>query len=466
MSLRGIRLRNFRGFRDTSLELAPLTVLLGPNSAGKSSFGHALAAMAHANREYSTGLATLTPLQRKRDEWPIDLGATLDLRTRDGVGPVCIDLMVDHGTVEFGFGEIHDRPDLVLSSLAHPSDEQNATPLEIQEQTTPRNSEQISAIIRFDKVVGALDPAIRLKRLNEVQWKDGDKDATVLLQGLVLKAVNHHPGGTPRVVSVPVANELTTLFQSLTYLRPNRNPPSRRYTEVIGTVQPIGYSGEFTSGIFHGERANAVSYLRPPNTPKTLQEAQTFPRTWSATEESLEKAVSWWLAHFNLAQNFNTVSLTGSSGEISMRVSLHDKDPHDITEVGFGVSQIIPIVVAGLLQRTDSLFIVDLPEAHLHPRPQGLVADFFCSLALSGRNVLVETHSELFFHRLRLRAAQDARLAEKIAVYFIDAPSHGLCSTPRRVGLDAEGEVRWPEGFLQEAWELETQIQALRAPRS
>lgn len=68
----------------------------------------------------------------------------------------------------------------------------------------------------------------------------------------------------------------------------------------------------------------------------------------------------------------------------------------------------------------------------------------------------------MFFHRLRLRAAQDPELMTKIAVYFIDAPTDGGCSTPRAVGLGYEEELRWPEGFLQEAWETETQISAVR----
>ena len=149
-----------------------------------------------------------------------------------------------------------------------------------------------------------------------------------------------------------------------------------------------------------------------------------------------------------------------------MRVSPKGQSKHDITEIGFGVSQVIPVLVAGLLQPEDSLFIVDLPEAHLHPRPQSAIADFFCSLALSGRTSLVETHSEMFFHRLRLRAAQDPRLMDNIAVYFIDPPKDGFCSKPRPVGLGFEEELRWPEGFLQEAYETEMQINAIRQARN
>jgi hypothetical protein len=53
-------------------------------------------------------------------------------------------------------------------------------------------------------------------------------------------------------------------------------------------------------------------------------------------------------------------------------------------------------------------------------------------------------------------------LIDKIAVYFIDPPADGVCSMPRPVGLRFEDELRWPEGFLHEAWETETQIKVAR----
>ena len=115
------------------------------------------------------------------------------------------------------------------------------------------------------------------------------------------------------------------------------------------------------------------------------------------------------------------------------------------------------------MQADDSLFIVDLPEAHLHPRPQAELADFFCSLAMSKRSVIVETHSEMFFHRLRLWAALSQELADRIAVYFVDPPGpDNLCREPRRVGLEFQDELKWPSKFLQEAWEVEAQIKAVR----
>src|ERR1700678_3044726 len=105
MSINSIELRNFRGFEKAAIDLKPLTVLLGPNSAGKSAFGHALAAMSHAHKVFAgTPQATLTPASTDADNWPVDLGQLSDLRTEGASGPVVIALGTSDGPVEIGFG--------------------------------------------------------------------------------------------------------------------------------------------------------------------------------------------------------------------------------------------------------------------------------------------------------------------------------------------------------------------------
>src|SRR6266480_4117021 len=103
MSIQAIRLQNFRGFSDASIALKPLTVLLGPNSAGKSAFGHAVAAMAHAQWLHHGGnRATLTPRSAKDSgEWPIDLGTLEDLRTAGTMDRAIVGLLTSDGWVKF-----------------------------------------------------------------------------------------------------------------------------------------------------------------------------------------------------------------------------------------------------------------------------------------------------------------------------------------------------------------------------
>jgi predicted ATPase len=478
MNIKFIRLQNFRGFQDAEIELKPLTVLLGPNSAGKSSFGHALAAMAHAHNIYAAGApgpVSLTPPAEYAHTWPVDLGKTSDLRTVGAKDPVRIGLKMSSGDLlELGFGGLQYDPNLLISYILHPSGEHGlsastSSPTVVSgEKSASTVSSARPAIVPSPDAQSSFIPIpeiiapIILNRIDEAMWQGDKKDWKVVLKGLSVLGVENVTGS--RTLRGTARDSLSSLLENLTYLRATRERPSRGYRDDLEKPQEIGYSGEKTPSILFrdGNKSLLTPYVVPPVIPNTIDEARKSDPDWKVKQGTLREALNDWLVRLDLATHIEIVQQTGASKDLQMRVTPKGQTPHDITEIGFGISQVIPVLVAGLLQPKDSLFIVDLPEAHLHPRPQGAIADFFCSLALTGRSCLVETHSEMFFHQLRLRAAMDPSLMENIAVYFIDQPKDGFCQKPRLVDLGYEGELTWPDGFLREAWETETQIYAVR----
>jgi predicted ATPase len=473
MTVQKLQLRNFRGFGKAAIELNALTVLLGPNSAGKSSFGHALSAMSYAQWLRSgSNQATLTPEHVKAaEEWPIDLGLRSDLQTHRAEGRVYVDLLTRDGWTAFGFGGLEPHiPDLRLTYVKYPQRmEQSGTApasLETLPQPSPQTQSASGPVVRVD-----LDPdrnALELMRINEVDWTTREQRKTsVGLNGFLLETVRHE-SGTELLVSGRAREDIQQLLSNLTYLRATRKRPARGYEQGTGKPQSIGYAGEWTPSILHTRALDPVSFAKPPAIPNTVEEAaKQLNAPWEVRNDALAPGTCYWLEHLGLAARVETLDSTQQPGRIETRFTvIPDAASHDVTEVGFGLSQVLPILVGGLIQRESGLFIVDLPEAHLHQRPQAELADFFCSLALSGRSAIVETHSEMFFHRLRLRAAMNNDLAAKITVYFLDPPtSEGLCLEPRKVGLGFEDELRWPAKFLQEAWEAEAQIKAVREAR-
>jgi predicted ATPase len=480
MSLEAIRLENFRGFSDASIELKPLTVLLGANSSGKSSFGHALAAMAHAHsRDEGTLQASLTP-HSDPAEWPVDLGTLDDLRTQGALGPVYIELVTSKGTVKWGFGldsVKSETRDLIVSYIEWPKalEFSGTKPADTLPPPIPQ-LEEAKITIPTGNLVLHQGATAHLKnkshrtfdRLNLQQWREvpGDTQTTVVLRGLILNTAMH-AAGTSVELNNEVLNETRKIFDSLTYLRAIRNRPIRAYDESrIRSRQAIGYAGEKTALVLHKRGNEQLIVKLPPPIPNHSSEVtDLMDKAWEERSFTLNEAAGAWLQHLQLANSITTVQSEIDSSIHKVRITLPGQQSHDITEVGFGVSQVLPVLVAGLLQPKDSLFIVDLPEAHLHPRPQAELADFFCSLALSDRSVLVETHSEMFINQLRLRAEMTPGLMDKIAVYFIDPPENGRCSQPRPIDLSSEGELRWPAGFLQESWEIETRISSVREAR-
>lgn len=471
MSLRGIRLRNFRGFANAALELKRLTVLLGPNSSGKSSFGHALVAMTHAHRRYrGTPQATLTPRKSDVEDWPVDLGELRDLRTTGTSGPVIVDLTTSVGLIKIGFG-VGSMASLVPSYFNIPQSQEKGTgPIRRPSAAKiGRETETIQgAATHFPqetKSTFLIDrPEIELRRINEVQWEEGGVPSVVILEGLLPRGFAHE-GGTSRPVNREALNELEALFDNLTYLRATRRRPHRTYQKGTGDHQRIGYEGEWVATILQDK--GDVVYASLPELPRVAKPPSKNTDRVSLKHEPLPTAVRAWLTHLGLARSIESVSVgKDDPSRLQLLVTLPGQDRHNLSEVGFGVSQVLPVLTAGLLQPRESLFVVDLPEAHLHPKPQAELADFFCSLALSGRYTLVETHSELFFHRLRLRAEMIPDLRNEIAVYFLDGcKDESGCKPPRPIGLRIDEEPDWPIGFFQEGWDMEVQISSLRRAR-
>jgi predicted ATPase len=479
VSINKIRLRNFRGFSNFTLDLKPLTVLLGPNSSGKSSFSHPLAATSHCQKLYSGRRdASLTPRNaQEADSWPVDVGGHHDLVTHGFREKVYVDLLTSEGWTEFGFGLLPTSPNnLMLShfacpqnldvTAASPSDARPVPPESVKVEV-PSGPSKSGARTDTSLLSDVKDSRLILERINEQQWKHAGEDALVGLDGLLPIALQHSTG-TEFKLNRKALDEVKFLLDTLVYLRASRKRPSRGYQYFRAEKQSIGYAGERTASVLFNRGSQVEEFLCPPPRASDISE-KTGSILWPVEMLSLGGAVAKWLEHLQLAHQVAALESARYGSEyIDMRVGLKDGGPsRDLTEVGFGVSQAIPVIVAALLQPRDSLFIVDLPEAHLHPTPQGEMADLFCSLAMYGRSALVETHSEMFFHRLRLRAAMQPELMGRIVVYFVDAPkSDGTCSEPREVGLNFEEELRWPAGFLQEALDSEIQIRSVRQART
>jgi predicted ATPase len=123
------------------------------------------------------------------------------------------------------------------------------------------------------------------------------------------------------------------------------------------------------------------------------------------------------------------------------------------------MSQVLPILVMSLLAETRSLLLYEQPEVHLHPAVQSRLGDFFLGVIATGKQCVVETHSEHLVTRLRLRAAQDTdrNVAEDVLTYFVDRPAGG--SRYRALAMNEYGVFpEWPKGFFDEAEENATAI--------
>lgn len=131
------------------------------------------------------------------------------------------------------------------------------------------------------------------------------------------------------------------------------------------------------------------------------------------------------------------------------------------SEVGAGISQVIPVIVAALEPR-GGMTMIEQPELHIHPKLQTNLGDLFI-VACARRQFLIETHSEHLILRALRRIREtsagqtpdgDPRFTpEKLSVIYVEATPEG--TTFKRLGVDETGEFvdRWPNGFFDERFE-------------
>lgn len=255
--------------------------------------------------------------------------------------------------------------------------------------------------------------------------------------------------GSPRAVTQGANFIVEYLKLGVRYLGPLRNEPRPVYPlEALENTTDVGYRGEHTAAVLELNGSTNIKYI-PSSTFN-----DDLPR-FATIRSTLREAVVDWLAYMGVADDV-VAQEEGVFGN-SLRVTTSGlSQHHDLTNVGVGVSQVLPIIVSCLLAPASSLLIFEQPELHLHPRVQARLADFFLSIAIGGRQCILETHSEYLIERFRRRIAEsDSQKVENIlGVYFVERENGESQFHPVRVSKYGAIE-NWPKDFFDQS-QIET----------
>jgi predicted ATPase len=230
---------------------------------------------------------------------------------------------------------------------------------------------------------------------------------------------------------------LEQLLGRLHYLGPLRDYPSRSYT----------WSGEVPSdaGQF-GERA--VEALLAARDRK-------LSRAYKARSEPFEAVIARWLRQMGLIEEFETRPIAQHRKEYEVIIRTQgSKHRVNLTDVGFGLSQVLPVLVECFYVPANSTVILEQPEIHLHPKVQSALADLSIEAIQAreqgeARNIqlLVESHSEHFLRRLQRRIAEGAISPQDTALYFCTPGAEG--SRIEHLEVDRFGNIQnWPSDFF------------------
>ncbi|MBU4682937.1 DUF3696 domain-containing protein [Cedecea davisae] len=178
----------------------------------------------------------------------------------------------------------------------------------------------------------------------------------------------------------------------------------------------------------------------------------------NSESDQLIHQVELWLKEISPNINLNTNSLLNTdfvSIQYQFATKLGRSESYRATNVGFGISYILPVIVMCLSSSPGDILIIDTPEAHLHPRGQSKIGELLANTAADGVQVILETHSDHVINGIRRQAAKRKLLADDTSFYFFTlAAGEEITSPYSKIyspKLDQNGMFdKWPDGFFDE----------------
>lgn len=158
-----------------------------------------------------------------------------------------------------------------------------------------------------------------------------------------------------------------------------------------------------------------------------------------------------------IGENYSLI-VESNDGALKIKIEeeLQKKQKYSITEVGFGFSQIIPIIAMILLSNENDVLLIENPEVHLHPKLQANLADLFVFAIKHNRKLIIETHSEHIINRTRLLVKQDenqSKLTDKINLYFFEKifKDNETYIRNEEIRINEAGKLsNWPKDFFDQ----------------
>ena len=230
-------------------------------------------------------------------------------------------------------------------------------------------------------------------------------------------------------------SSLAERLRGLTYITAERVGPREVYTVEDRQIAPVvGPVGEHAVSVLNwGRDERVLDELVLPDAP---------PTRLRQVEERMRTLFPGCALVVQQVPQTNVVTL-------GIRTS-DDTDFHRPINVGFGLTQVFPIVVAALSSAPQDILLIENPEVHLHPAGQAQMGQFLADVARAGVQVIVETHSDHILNGIR-RSVKSGRLpAEDVVIHFFRPrlPDGQQVVSPT---LDGSGNIDfWPEGFFDQ----------------
>lgn len=430
--LNRIRLTNFKAWREADLALGRITGFFGANSAGKSSILHLLLLLKQTRNATDRGivldfggasdlvnLGTFDDVVHRRDKratlsWLLEWTLPKTLETEDPFNPRAAPLFAG------------DR-------------------LQIGSEVGLRNKQLWPYELKYR--FADVDFRLRAKLHSKREFELSTEPPALEFVRNVGRAwpLRHHP-----VKSYLFPSQVKSYFQnadflgdfeladedlmdSIYYLGPLREHPRREYHWAGSRPEDVGQRGERT--------VDAILAATTRNETRNLGY-----RTW---RKPFQEIIAHWLHELGLIYDFRIEEIARNTNLYRAEVETSSTGATtSLTDVGFGISQVLPVLVLLYYVPAGSTVVMEQPEIHLHPAVQSGLADVMLKVAKT-RNVqiIVESHSEHLMRRLQRRVAEEKVSSDDVKLYFVESRRGEAQVSDLQLNMWGEIE-NWPANFF------------------
>lgn len=407
--LLNLTLNNFKIWDSAVIPLSPVTLLLGTNSSGKSSIIQSLLLIRQTVRSKEPNVSLHFGVEGTSDS--VALGQFEDVLCRHGDSKEI--------GIEFGWSATGEKRDVYLFSAAYKRDSTGAA---VVSSLRLGQGERGFTVTRQAR--GAFKLNVWDKRKPLGRSREFHPQNSFTFSAATLAKLSADDAEEIRSAGAALLSELERII----YLGPVRQLARRHYS--WDGVPPSSLGDD-------GDRAIDALIASGLLAKKGKPGGELFEQT------------AFWLTEMGLATGLD-VKRVGSSSLYELLIRGEDSCSN-LKDVGVGVSQVLPVIVACLYAPRGHIVIVEEPESHLHPLAQAALAELFVSIAKTRKvQVVAETHSEHLFRRMQTLMAKDAVEPSSCALYFIER--HNGDVQLRRLEPNEFGAIKnWPDKFFGDA---------------
>ena len=395
--MKRIWLENYRCFRERQeARLAPLTLLVGDNSTGKTSFLAMIRALwdvAYLNRVSNF------------KEVPYDLGSFDEIaHFRGGRGGRA-------ESFESGFEVVPPSEPACHWSVAF--SRRGTTPLPVTRRLANEARDTwIEHDLDSSKVL-VRTPTAEIESDAPVHEIEGDRLLPIFF------FTNAKQEEDPAIQQLLRSVAWSNFRQPLYAGAPVRSKPHRTYDPSLVSRDPEGdYVPMYLANqYFEGKKR------------------------WGQLREALQR----FGKDAGLFDEITVKPLGKQSGPFQLHIRRfdgHTKGPRrNLIDVGYGVSQVLPVVTELLRQDAPPMFLLQQPEVHLHPSAQAALGSLFCRIADWDRQIIIETHSDHLLDRVRMdvRDGAGALKPEDVSILYFER--QGLSVRIHSLRIDGDGNI-------------------------